>query len=70
MKFLCCFTGALAIAIASVPTVTAHADEIYPGQYTVEVVATYQNPVTGVVEDVGQNPSIGQMMVQDRKSVV
>ncbi|MFR3030951.1 MAG: heme-binding Shp domain-containing protein [Blautia sp.] len=64
MKFLCCFTGALAIAIASVPTVTAHADEIYPGQYTVEVVATYRNPVTGVVEDVGQNPSIGQMMVQ------
>lgn len=38
--------------------------EVYPGYYSVTVVATYQNPVTGEVEDIGQNPGIGQMMVQ------
>ena len=61
---LCCLTGALAVAAASVPAVTSHAEEIYPGVYTVQVIPTYQNPVTGVVEDVGQNPGLGQMMVE------
>lgn len=63
-NLLCCLTGALAVAAVSVPAVTSHAEEIYPGVYTVQVVPTYQNPVTGVVEDVGQNPGLGQMMVE------
>ncbi len=65
-KFFICLAGAFALAAAGLPSMAAQAEEIevYPGYYSVTVVATYQNPVTGEVEDIGQNPGIGQMMVQ------
>lgn len=51
--------------ISAIPAQPVHADgEVYPGNYSVTVVPTYQNPVTGEIEDVGQNPSLGGMMVQ------
>lgn len=62
--FFFCLIGAVAAAAVSGPSLTAQAEDIYPGDYSVTVVSTYQNPVTGEVEDSGQNPSIGQMMVQ------
>lgn len=57
-------------AIPALPAMTAHAEDIYPGEYTVTVVPTYQNPDTGAVEDTGQNPGIGQMMVQAQQQSV
>ena len=41
-----------------------HADSIGPGVYSVEVIPVYLNPDTGIAEDTGQNPGIGQMMVE------
>lgn len=65
-RFFFCLAGAFALAAAGMPSMTAQAEEIivYPGYYSVTVVPTYQNPVTGEIEDIGQNPGIGQMMVQ------
>lgn len=67
MKKMSCILGAFVLVLAAVcafPTVQAHAEEIYPGEYSVTVVPTYQNPDTGVIDDVGQNPGIGNMMVK------
>lgn len=67
IKKMSCILGAFVLVLAAVcafPTVQAHAEEIYPGEYSVTVVPTYQNPDTGVIDDVGQNPGIGNMMVK------
>ena len=63
-KALAYMLGAAVIVIAAIPTLSAYAVEITPGKYTVTVVPTYQNPDTGVIDDVGQNPGIGNVMVQ------
>ena len=63
-RTLICMMGAVAILAAAIPAVPVHADAIYPGVYSVTVVPTYQNPDTGLIDDVGQNPGIGNMMVQ------
>ena len=64
-KMLLCMLGVAVITAAAIPAVPAQAaQEIYPGFYSVTVVPTYQNPDTGVIDDVGQNPGIGNMMVQ------
>ena len=56
--------GAASIMLAAGPAVEAQASELTPGYYSVTIVPTYQNPDTGVIDDVGQNPGIGNMMVQ------
>lgn len=65
-RMFCGLLGAVvaAAAVAIVPTVPVQADEIEPGVYSVTVVPTYQNPDTGLIDDVGQNPAIGNTMVQ------
>ena len=63
-RALACILGAAVITIAAIPVIPAHAQDIYPGFYSVTVVPTYQNPDTGEIDDVGQNPGIGNMMVQ------
>ena len=63
-KALACMLGMAVLMTAIVPAQTTHAQDIYPGYYSVTVVPTYQNPDTGVIDDVGQNPGIGNMMVQ------
>ena len=56
--------AAAALILTMIPASPVHAAEIYPGFYSVTVVPTYQNPDTGAIDDVGQNPGIGNMMVQ------
>ena len=63
-KALACMLGMAVLMTAIVPAKTTHAEDIYPGFYSVTVVPTYQNPDTGLIDDVGQNPGIGNMMVQ------
>ena len=63
-RALACILGAAVIMTAAVPAIPTHAQDIYPGFYSVTVVPTYQNPDTGEIDDVGQNPGIGNMMVQ------
>lgn len=50
----------LALAGAGIPAFNAKAAEVY----SVEVVPCYQHPVTGVEEDTGHNPGLGQAMCE------
>ena len=59
-----CIWIMVVIMTACIKVVPAKAAELAPGLYTVTVVPTYANPDNGVIEDVGQNPSMGNMMVQ------
>lgn len=63
-RTLACVLGAASILLAAGPAVEAQAGNVQPGYYGVTIVPTYQNPDTGVIDDVGQNPGIGNMMVQ------
>ena len=63
-RTLACVLGAASIMLAAGPAVKAQAGNVQPGYYGVTIVPTYQNPDTGVIDDVGQNPGIGNMMVQ------
>lgn len=64
MKKLICGILCGAALLAAAPAAEVRAEEIYPGYYSVTVVPTYQNPDTGAIDDVGQNPGIGTAMVQ------
>lgn len=59
-KVLCVLAAILALAGAGGPSLQAKAAEVY----TVDVVPCYQHPVTGVEEDTGHNPGLGQSMVE------
>lgn len=68
---LCGLMGAVVVAASVViPTVPAHAESLSAGKYSVTVTSTYQNPDTGTIDDVGQNPAIGQTMVQAQVQTV
>lgn len=70
LRAAACFLGVAALIFGGMPSVTAHADTVSPGNYTVTVVPTYQNPDTGEIWDSGQNPGIGQMMVEAQMQTV
>lgn len=57
---LCALAAVLALAGAGIPAFSTKAAEVY----SVEVVPCYQHPVTGVEEDTGHNPGLGQAMCE------
>ena len=63
MKRITKMIGA-AILAAAILIMPVKAADLEPGCYSVTVVPTYQNPDTGEMEDLGQNPEVGQMMVE------
>lgn len=58
--FLCAMAVVLALAGAGTSAFSSKAADVY----TVEVVPCYQHPVTGVEEDTGHNPGLGQAMCE------
>lgn len=63
MKRITKMIGAAVLA-AAILIMPVKAADLEPGCYSVTVVPTYQNPDTGEMEDLGQNPEVGQMMVE------
>ena len=61
-----CYAGALiaALILSALPARNAFAAQS-PGTYTVTVTPSYRDPVTGDIEDPGNNEAIGQGMTEN-----
>ena len=63
-KILCGFAAALVIMTGALAIFSETAEAATYGIYTVTAKPYYAHPVTGMVEDSGQNPGIGQGMTE------
>ena len=61
-----CYAGALtaAVILSALPAWKVFGAQD-PGTYTVTVTPTYRDPVTGDIEDPGNNEAIGQGMTEN-----
>lgn len=64
IKIVCGFAAALVIMTGALAAFPGTANAVAHGIYTVTATPYYQHPVTGVMEDSGQNPGIGQGMTE------
>ena len=63
-KILCVLAAALVILTGAPAAFQENAEAAAHGVYTVTAAPHYKHPVTGVIEDSGQNPGIGQGMTE------